>query len=94
MTLTELTRLLADTRNDSYILEGRRPGKKVVVSPSLVGRVMGTSLTGDSGTILGWVNKVAIERGPVDPVFNNYGGEERFWFAPNPGSSASTFVAI
>ncbi len=85
MKLTELTQLLADTKNDCYVLEGTRKGKKVVVSPSLVGRVMGTSLRGDSGTILGWINQAAIERGPVDPVFNNYGGEERFWFAPESG---------
>jgi len=46
---------------------------------------MGTTCWGDRGEILGWVNVDAIQRGMVDPVFNNFGGEERFWFAPEGG---------
>ncbi|MBI2842846.1 MAG: hypothetical protein HYX78_05545 [Armatimonadetes bacterium] len=85
MKFAELITLLSDTGNQPYVLEGARPGKKVAISPSLVGRVMGSTVSGDGGSVLGWINKPAIERGMVDPVFNNFGGEERFWFCPESG---------
>lgn len=85
MQFAELVSLLSDTKNQAYVLEGARHGKKVAVAPSLVGRVMGSTLSGDAGSVLGWINRQAIERGMVDEVFNNVGGEERFWFSPEAG---------
>ena len=85
MRFSKVVTLLSDTGHKPYVLQNHRKGKKVLVAPSLVGRVMGTTLAGDRGEILGWINVPAIEKGMVDPVFNNFGGEERFWFAPEGG---------
>jgi len=85
MRCSDLINLLERTGNKPYLLEGKQKNKKVIVSPSLVGRVLGSTVGGKQGNILGWINQEAIEKGPVDPVFNNFGGEERFWFAPEGG---------
>lgn len=85
MKFGELVSLLSDTKNQPCVLASARPGRRVVVSPSLVGRVMGSTTSGEGGEVLGWINQRAIEQGMVDPVFNNVGGEERFWFAPEGG---------
>jgi hypothetical protein len=85
MRFSSVVTLLRDTGHRAYVLQSRRKGKRGLVAPSLVGRIMGTTATGDRGEILGWVNVPAIEKGMVDPVFNNFGGEERFWFAPEGG---------
>jgi hypothetical protein len=85
MKFADVVSLLSDTGNRPYVLEGARQSTKVVVSPSLVGRVMASTASGDGGNVVGWINREAIEKGMVDPVFNNVGGEERFWFAPEGG---------
>jgi hypothetical protein len=38
-----------------------------------------------AGEANAWINQEAIQKGKVDPVFNNFGGEERFWFGPEGG---------
>ncbi len=85
MKFGDLVSLLSDTKNQPCVLASARHDRKVVVAPSLVGRVMGSTLSGDGGEVLGWINRQAIEQGMVDPVFNNVGGEGRFWFAPEGG---------
>ena len=51
MKFSEVVQLLKDSPNDSYILEGCRKGKQVLVCPSLAGRAsLGkTSVTIGSG---------------------------------------------
>jgi hypothetical protein len=46
---------------------------------------MCSTFDGNGGSVNAWVNKAVIQRGKVDPVFNNFGGEERFWLAPEGG---------
>jgi hypothetical protein len=82
ITFRETVELLQDTRNVPVILEGRRRFARVLCAPSLVGRVMTTTFDADRGSALGWIGTNAIQKGPVDSVFNNYGGEERPWFGP------------
>jgi hypothetical protein len=43
---------------------------------------MTCSFDGAEGRSLAWIGVEQIRRGPVDPVFNNFGGEERLWFGP------------
>jgi hypothetical protein len=43
---------------------------------------MTTTFDAPAGDALGWIGVAAIQKGPVDPVFNNFGGEDRFWFGP------------
>lgn len=58
---------------------------KVMVSPSLQGRVMTSSASGDKGDSYGWINYRFIEKGEVSSQFNPIGGEERFWLGPEGG---------
>lgn len=91
MQLGELVTLLDDTKNKPCLLEGSRRGKRVVVAPRLVGRVMGSSISGKRGEVAGRIHRSAIERGPVDPMYNNYGGEEMFLFCPEGGQFGFNF---
>ncbi len=77
--------LLKDTGNGAIVLSARRGSGALLVAPDLVGRVLCSTFDLSSGTANGWVNEVAIRRGKTDPVFNNFGGEERIWFAPERG---------
>lgn len=82
-TFGEAVQLLQDMKNEIIILRGDREEKQVLVSPQMVGRVMVSTMHGLRGDILGWVNRPAVEAGPNDPNFNNYGGEERIWLGPD-----------
>jgi hypothetical protein len=82
MKFREAMELLRDTGNDPILLRGRQPGKEVLCAPSLVGRVLTSTYETASGESLGWIGVEAIQSGPADPVFNNFGGEDRLWFGP------------
>jgi len=58
---------------------------RVLVVPAFQGRVMTSSAGGADGLSYGWINHSFIESGRVDPQFNVYGGEERFWLGPEGG---------
>ena len=60
-------------------------GGRVLICPEYQGRVMTSSLDGDQGLSFGFVCFDFIRQGKNDPQFNNYGGEERFWFSPEGG---------
>jgi hypothetical protein len=67
-------------------------GQRVAICPEYQGRVM-TSTSGDlEGRSLGWVNKRFIEKGELDPHFNNYGGEDRLWLGPEGGPYSLWFA--
>lgn len=85
MLFDETVELLRDTGNNAIILSSSRGAGAVLVAPDLVGRVLCSTFDRHTGTVNGWVNESAISRGKTDPVFNNFGGEERFWFAPEGG---------
>jgi hypothetical protein len=64
---------------------------RVAVSPKLMGRVMTVSFAGDGGPSLGFIHKDNIAKGDDDPVFNNYGGVDRFWLGPEGGQFSLYF---
>lgn len=68
-------------------LELRSPDgqAKVLVVPAFQGRVMTSTTVGEKGPSFGWINYKAIEEGMVNPQFNPFGGEERFWIGPEGG---------
>jgi hypothetical protein len=67
-------------------------GQRVAICPEYQGRVM-TSTTGDlQGRSLGWVNKPFIQKGEKDAHFNNFGGEDRLWLAPEGGPYSLWFA--
>ncbi|MBR1928046.1 MAG: hypothetical protein IJ840_09940 [Bacteroidales bacterium] len=58
---------------------------RVLVVPAFQGRVMTSTAGGLGGASYGWLNHKAIAEGPVNPRFNPFGGEERFWIGPEGG---------
>ena len=66
---------------------------KVLISTQYQGRVMTSTLGGDSGTGFGWVNHKLIEAQQKLKQFNPVGGEERFWLGPEGGQFALYFSA-
>ncbi|HUS46811.1 MAG TPA: DUF6786 family protein [Phycisphaerae bacterium] len=58
---------------------------RVAVAPEYQGRVMTSTLAGEAGASFGWINSKFIKAGKDDVVFNNYGGEDRFWLGPEAG---------
>jgi hypothetical protein len=65
---------------------------KILVTPIMQGRVMTSSVRGNTGKSLGWVNHELIESGEILEQFTPYGGEDRFWIAPE-GGQYSVFIA-
>ena len=78
---------LAILRSHTDVVELTAGGDtRVAVVPAYQGRVMTSTLAGGDGTSYGWLNVPFIESGiHDDPVFNNYGGEDRFWVGPEAG---------
>lgn len=65
--------------------------KKVLLTPSLQGRVMTCSSNGDDGYSFGWINYDLISSGEINPHCNNWGGEDRYWLGPEGGQYAIFF---
>nr|WKN36471.1 hypothetical protein K4G66_29345 [Tunicatimonas sp. TK19036] len=64
---------------------------QAVVAPAYQGRVM-TSTTGEMNSPgFGWINHELIQAQEVQPHFNAYGGEDRFWLGPEGGQYALFF---
>jgi hypothetical protein len=85
MTFPEVVDLLASTGNAPRLLRHSANSAAVAVAPELVGRVMCSTFDSNAGEINSWINRQAIQKGKVDPIFNNFGGEERFWLGPEGG---------
>ncbi len=85
MRFSDVVDLLASTDNAPILLGDPTNRGGLVVAPGLVGRVMCSTFDSSTGEANAWINQEAIQKGRVDPVFNNFGGEERFWFAPEGG---------
>jgi len=82
---------LAFLRKHTDIVELTAPGKaRVAVAPKYQGRVMTSTLDGESS--FGWLNAKFIAAGAVDERFNNYGGEDRFWLGPEAGQFGLWFA--
>ncbi len=84
---------LAFLKQRISIVELAGPGDaRVAVAPAYQGRVMTSTLDGGDGASFGWVNRNFIEAGKDDAVFNNYGGEDRFWLGPEAGQFGLWFT--
>lgn len=70
--------------------EGSGKGK-VALSPSLQGRVMTSTSTGDQGRSYGWINRKLFTLGYTLEHINAFGGEERFWLGPEGGQFSIFF---
>ena len=65
---------------------------RVLMVPSMQGRVMTSTTGGREGRSYGWINHDFIASGEVNPQFNSYGGEERFWIGPEGGPNSWFFA--
>ncbi|MBR9998193.1 MAG: hypothetical protein KFF73_04440 [Cyclobacteriaceae bacterium] len=72
-------------RSDAIILKNEDGSSQIVVVPEYQGRVMTSTLNGESGMGFGWINYEKIREGTMDERFNAYGGEDRFWLGPEGG---------
>jgi hypothetical protein len=67
-------------------------GGRIIICPDYQGRVMTSSCNGQQGRSFGWINRDFIDAGEPSDVFNNYGGEDRFWLAPEGGPFSLWFA--
>lgn len=66
-------------------LVGKDGMARVLLVPAFQGRVMTSTAEGPGGQGFGWINHKAVAAGFVNPQFNPFGGEERFWIGPEGG---------
>jgi hypothetical protein len=57
----------------------------ILLLPGYQGRVMTSTVSGNSGISFGWINYKFIEAGKISKQFNPIGGEERLWLGPEGG---------
>lgn len=81
--LTQYTPIITLTSPDGH--------GKVALSPSLQGRVMTSTASGDDGISFGWINRALFASRDTLPHMNPFGGEERFWLGPEGGQFALFF---
>jgi hypothetical protein len=65
---------------------------RIAICPEYQGRVMTSSCESDAGRSFGWINRPYITAGKNDLHFNNYGGEDRLWLAPEGGQFSLWFA--
>ena len=84
---------LALLQGATDVIELSNGDAAVIIAPAFQGRVMTTTLAGAAGASFGWLNEEAITGDQADPLFNNYGGEDRFWLGPEAGQFGLWFQA-
>ena len=73
------------------LLLGDAPGPQIVVAPEYQGRVLTSTVGGDSAPSFGWLGRAAISSRTRQPHMNVFGGEDRFWLGPEGGQFALYF---
>jgi len=81
-----------EKHTDVFVLADESGGAKVAVVPAYQGRVMSSTLAGDGGLSLGWINYELVASGKTVPHMNAFGGEDRFWMGPEGGQFAIFFT--
>ncbi len=65
---------------------------RVAICPEWQVRVMTSTCGGPDGSSFGFIHREFIEAGKPDERFNNFGGEERLWLAPEGGQFSLWFA--
>lgn len=73
---------------DSNLIILKSENASVAISGKYQAKVFTSSVSGDEGQSMGWINYDAF--GKTDPHMNAYGGESRFWLGPE-GNAFSLF---
>ena len=94
MIIEDLLALLESTGHEPLVLRGDDEDKRVVVAPSLMGRVMAAGFEGERGETDAFVFEQQIRDGfshEGKGTWNNFGGAERVWFGPDGGPFGTFF---
>lgn len=72
-------------RRQGDVLVLRDGPRQVLVSPLYQGRVMTSTAAGDTAAGFGYLDYRTITSDSINRQFGSYGGEDRFWIAPQGG---------
>lgn len=78
-------------RHTQTLILGDPETAALVMAPEYQGRIMTSTAGGTSKSSFGWINYDLIQSGEIVPQINLYGGEERFWLAPEGGRHSIFF---
>ena len=79
-------------KNQEVIVLKNDDGRsQVMLSTDYQGRVMTSTLDGEKGYSMGWINHDLIESGEIEEHINAFGGEDRFWLGPEGGQFSLFF---
>lgn len=82
---------LKKTKGALVLVAPDNDSAQVAVVPALQGRVMTSTLAGPGGPSFGWINHALLASKSPQPHIHAYGGEERFWLAPEGGQFSVFF---
>jgi hypothetical protein len=85
--------LLLKYHNDLVEICDSSGDARLLICPAYQGRVMTSTIAGDSGFSFGWINHKLIESGISQKHMNAFGGEERLWLGPEGGQFSFYFDA-
>jgi hypothetical protein len=77
--------------SEVLVLKSDDDQMQIAVVPSLQGRVMTSTASGNNGFSFGWINKEAFSKGDTSAHMNAFGGEDRFWLGPEGGQYSIYF---
>ena len=83
---------LVQKRFPAVVLADPATGAKVLVAPSLQGRVLTSAPGGPDAPSCGWINHELLASGELQPHINAYGGEDRLWLGPEGGQYGLYFA--
>ena len=78
-------------KHTSPLVLGEAPGPQIVVAPEYQGRVLTSTVGGETAPSFGWLGRAAISSHARQPHMNVFGGEDRFWLGPEGGQFALYF---
>ena len=73
------------------IVLSRGDDAKLACVPSMQGRIMTSTASGNNGQSFGFINYDLVASDEVSPVLNLYGGEDRIWVSPEGGQFSVFF---
>jgi hypothetical protein len=75
----------------TIVLRDSTSASAIIIVPAWQGRVMTSTLAGDTARGNGWINYDLISSRQGQPHINAYGGEERLWLGPEGGQNGFFF---
>jgi hypothetical protein len=83
---------LVNRHSQAIVLSVDDGRSEIAVWPAMQGRVLTSTVAGDSGHSFGWFNRELIASGKVQLHMNTVGGEDRLWLGPEGGQFGLFFA--